>query len=109
MPSPTSRTLKVCRDRGWITGVVEKWNPHAKVRQDLWGWVDLVALDPEAPALYFIQTTSGSNHSSRVKKCLGWAWMHFLLMLPSVHAQVWSWKRVKGTWVLREEDLGADV
>ena len=46
--------------------VVEKWNPHARIRQDLFGFVDVLALrDGETIA---VQSTSWANVSARVKK-----------------------------------------
>ncbi len=44
--SPTSRSLAECRKRGWTAQVVEHWNPHAHIRQDLFGVIDIVALIP---------------------------------------------------------------
>ncbi len=53
MPKATGRkkpfssvqySLKELRKGGGIAGVVEKWNPHARVRQDLFGFIDLVAV-----------------------------------------------------------------
>ena len=42
--SPTSRTLKYLRTQGWEAGIVEKFNPYAHVRQDLFGFIDIIAL-----------------------------------------------------------------
>ena len=42
--SPTQRSLKRLRELGYTVQVVEKWNPHAKVRQDLFGFIDLLAI-----------------------------------------------------------------
>jgi hypothetical protein len=49
--SPTQRTLAECRKRGWVCQVVEKWNPHARIRQDLFGCIDIVALVPGTEAI----------------------------------------------------------
>ena len=64
--SPTARTLAYCRAQGWICGVVEKWNPHARIRQDLFGFIDIVAVGNYA--ITGIQATSTPNMSARVKK-----------------------------------------
>jgi hypothetical protein len=66
MSSPTARTLAECKKRGWTVQVVEKWNAFAKVRVDLFGFIDLVAMDGKC--IYGIQSTSGSNLSARLKK-----------------------------------------
>lgn len=44
MTSPTQRTLALLRERGYKAGVVEKWNAFAKIRQDLFGCIDIVAV-----------------------------------------------------------------
>jgi hypothetical protein len=42
--SPTQRTLKYLRELGYLVAVVEKWNPHARIRQDLYGFIDVLAV-----------------------------------------------------------------
>lgn len=66
--SPTKRTLDLCRKHGWTAAVVEKWNMHAKVRQDLFGFVDVLAMS--GVGFVGIQSTSGSNVSARLKKIM---------------------------------------
>lgn len=68
MPSPTQRSLAYCRQLGWQAQVVEKWNPHAKIRQDLFGCIDIVACDGEN--IVGIQSTSRTNVPTRVAKSL---------------------------------------
>jgi len=66
MISPTQRSLAYLRDQGWLVATVERWNPHAKVRQDLFGILDLLAVrDGETLG---VQTTSGSNVAARARK-----------------------------------------
>jgi len=64
--SPTKRTLEKCKKHGWTVAVVERWNQFAKVRQDLFGFVDVVAMSGQG--FVGIQSTSGSNVSSRIAK-----------------------------------------
>lgn len=67
--SPTTRSLKALRADGWTVAIVEKWNSHTRIRQDLFGFADLLAIKAgEVPRLY--QVTSGANTSSRVSKIL---------------------------------------
>ena len=40
--SPMQRSLKHLRDAGWTCAIVEHWNLHAKIRQDLFGFGELV-------------------------------------------------------------------
>ncbi len=65
--SPTQRSLAHLRAAGCVAAVVEKWNPHAKIRQDLFGIVDVVALSPDGVTIG-VQATSLSNVTSRVNK-----------------------------------------
>lgn len=99
--SPTQRTLKLCKAAGWTCQVTERWNPFAKVRQDLFGFIDIVALTTEG--IVAIQTTTSANMAARIAK---------IKELPE--SDVWrkaggrilvhGWKRDKlGKWVCREE------
>ena len=67
--SPTQRTLKKLRDSGDypLVAIVERWNAFAKIRQDLFGIIDLLAIDSKGNTVG-IQVTSYSNISARVKK-----------------------------------------
>lgn len=65
--SPTQRTLKKLRDDGWpLVQVVEHWNQYARIRQDLFGIIDVLAVGPKGTLA--VQTTSGSGVSSRIRK-----------------------------------------
>jgi regulator of sigma D len=66
--SPTQRSLAWLRLRGYTAQVVEKWNPHAKIRQDLFGCIDVVACFPGV--LVGVQACAGSSVSARLKKAL---------------------------------------
>jgi hypothetical protein len=117
--SPTSRSLNYCRDQELIAGVVEKWNPHARIRQDLFGFIDLIVIDDEG--IIGVQATSGSNAAARVKKILAEPrarrWLE-----ARCRIEVWAWKKKKirrgGTafrWVLEKRpvtledfDLGSE-
>ena len=66
--SPTQRTLKRMRESGdyKLVQVVEKWNPFARIRQDLWNFDILgISITGETHA---IQVTSYSNMNARIKK-----------------------------------------
>lgn len=62
--SPTQRTLAYYRNQDVTVAVTERWNPHARLRQDLFGFCDLIALDAGIVA---VQVTS-TGVSSRVEK-----------------------------------------
>ena len=54
------------KERGYKCEITERWNPFARIRQDLYGFIDVLCLgDGEVVG---VQTTSYSNMSARVKK-----------------------------------------
>jgi hypothetical protein len=64
--SPTQLSLKQLRKTCDAVQVVEKWNPHARIRQDLFGFIDIIAL--RGRETIAVQSTSWKNVSSRVSK-----------------------------------------
>lgn len=108
MTSPTQRTLAECRRRNWEAAVAEYWqtiprHPGGGVRKDLFGFIDVVALDTSEGVTLAIQATSGTNVSARVRKIReecsdqARAWL-----LCGNRIVVWGWKkyakRVDGKW-----------
>lgn len=68
--SPTERSLKDLRQRGFVAAVVERWNSFANVRQDLFGWMDIIAYHPERKITLGVQTTTRQNLVARKRKVL---------------------------------------
>lgn len=66
--TPTSRSLKYLKELGYTCQVVEKFLPFAKVRVDLFGGIDIVAIKEGIPGILGIQATSTGNINARVKK-----------------------------------------
>src|SRR6185503_5720272 len=66
MASPTQRSLAKWREAGAIAQVVERWNPHAKVRQDLFGCIDIIVV--EKYLTIGVQSTTAANSAARVDK-----------------------------------------
>lgn len=64
--TPTQRTLKHLRDAGYTAAVVEHWNPHARIRQDLFGIIDVIGVGEGGTVA--VQATSRSNVAARVTK-----------------------------------------
>ena len=101
--SPTQRSKAYLENAGYLVAIVEKWNPHARIRQDLWGFVDLLAIK-EGETLG-VQTTSRSNMSARARKIAehenvgpvrkaGW------------RLEVHGWaKDTKGRWSVKVQDV----
>lgn len=65
--SPTQRTRDYLKRAGITSAITERWNSFARVRQDLFGFADLVALIP-GRGIVAIQVTSGTNVAARVAK-----------------------------------------
>ncbi len=104
--SPTARSLAHLKELGYQAKVVEKWNPFAKIRQDLFG-VDLLALKPDE--VLVIQATTGSNHAARRTK-LEEAGFIALWNGAGVTLEIWSWAQQgprgkRKPWQVRRERL----
>ena len=66
--SPTARTLDYLRDLGYTVGVVERHNAFSGKKNDLFGFIDLIAIrDGETIG---VQATSTGNINARFKKIL---------------------------------------
>lgn len=111
--SPTQRTIAALKKAGYITAITEHWNMYARIRQDMFGFCDILALAPHSalpPHIFAVQCTSGSNHSARVNKIIAepraLAWI-----IAGGRIQVWSWKKMglRGKakhWTPRIEEIG---
>lgn len=58
--------MKFLREKGYFVAKTEHWNSFARIRQDLFGIVDVLAVKPGETLA--VQATSASNVSSRVTK-----------------------------------------
>ena len=118
--SPAARSLKLLRDEGFICAIVEKWNSFAGppdkrcptcgknqigVRQDLFGFADIIAVHPQLRVTVAVQTTSGSGMSARRHKlnatgevlvCMAAGW--------KIELHAWS-KRANGRYEINREKL----
>ena len=109
--TPTARSLKHLRSLGWTAAIVERWNPYAKVRQDLFGIIDIVALRPRI--CLGVQTTIGAHHADRIAKAMAEPRL-LPWLLAGCRFQVWSWAQrgprgKRKLWTLRIEEIVADV
>lgn len=82
--------------------IVERWNPHARIRQDLWGWCDLLAI--RKGEVLAVQVTA-SAVATRIKKI-----QESETIGPvrdaGIRVVVHGWrKNSKGRYVLRVEDI----
>lgn len=105
MSTPTQRSLKNLRDREFEVEVVEHWNPFARIRKDLFGFIDLLAIHKVTFQTIGVQTTSYTNIGARKKKILE------SKFFPIVKAAGWKiivqgWrKNTKKRWEVKEIEL----
>ena len=102
MLSPTQRSLKYLRDQGYSVWIVEHWNSFARIRQDLFGCIDLLAIG-NGDSLA-IQTTTASNMSARKHKIL--ENQYYPEMVQSnwkVHLH--GWVKVGNRWEVKVVEL----
>ncbi len=101
--SPTQLSLKKLREEGYTVAVVEHWTAFAKIRQDLFGFIDLLAL--KGKEVLAVQTTTTTNMNARIKKIanhenigavrdVGW----------TVHVHAWS-QDDKRKWHCKVKDV----
>ncbi len=108
MSSPTQRSLKELRRLGFVAAVAERWNPHARRRIDLFGFIDLVGIKPACPVIA-IQACAASGQSARVKKIkaepLAKVWLE-----TGSKIYVWAWGKrgprgKRKTWQVSETEI----
>lgn len=91
--SPTQRSLAVLRKAGWTCAVVEHWIPTIKIRRDLFGFADVLAIHPQVPDTLAIQVTSSSNLAARLKKILAEPRAFVWLASPHRRIELWGWAK----------------
>jgi hypothetical protein len=106
--SPTQRSLKLLRDEGWTVAITERWNQFARIKQDLFGFIDLLAIKGDVTMA--VQTTSGSNVSARINKIRALQAAAIWLESPTRTIVVHGWRKAgprgkRKTWQCRKEDL----
>ena len=93
--SYTQMTLRECRDRGYIVAKAEKFNAYAGPfgrREDLFGFIDIIALDPKQGILG-IQSTGPNGHSQHRKAMLeNTSVLEWLRCGGRV--ELWSWRKL---------------
>jgi len=84
--TPTQLSLRFLRDDGWLVDVCERWvpAPGGRVRRDLFGMIDLVAV--RGAETMGVQTTSHSNALARLNKMQD---DEHAVALEALHAAGW--------------------
>lgn len=89
------RTRKKLKEQGLKSAITEHWIPRAKCRRDLFGIIDLIALDSKRGVLGIQvcgQDFSVHHHkflTERRAACIDW------LNTPGAHLEIWSWRPLK--------------
>ena len=100
--SPTTRTLARLRELGYVATITERWNAHARIRQDLFGFIDVLALrDGEVLG---VQACAGASASARVKKIIEHENLN-AVRKSGIRIEVWAWRKLKAGWDCRVIDL----
>ena len=103
MSSPTQRSLKYMREKGHLCWITEHWNSFARIRQDLFGFIDVLCLGENE--IIGVQTTSYSNISARVKKIQEHENVA-AVRKAGIKIVVHGWKKDKsGKWIVKEVDI----
>jgi hypothetical protein len=106
MSESVQRTMRHLRGQGCICAVVEKWNAFAGPvkpdgtrigqRNDLFGIVDVLVLDPQRGfvGVQCCARTGYSNHFRKLTEdcsqaCIDW------LTTPGGKLEIWAWGKVK--------------
>jgi len=81
-----------------VCGIVEKFNPHVGphgIRQDLFGCLDIIALDPKRGVLGI--QACGQSFSAHKDKLLGERYQEVTewLSTPGTLLELWGWRKVK--------------
>jgi len=96
--SPTQRTLRYLREQGRICGIVERFNQYAGPfgqRSDLFGFIDIITLDPEK-GIVGVQCTGQHGHADHRKKILEDCTEYAIAWLKSGGViELISWRKVK--------------
>ena len=98
--SPLQRSKKLLEEEGFTVAIVERWNPFAKVRQDLFGIIDLLAVGNNVTV--GVQVTTLGHRTSHREKIL--ASPHLANLKQSgwqIHLH--SWRELVDGWKVDRE------
>ena len=122
--TPTQRSLKRLRDRGYTAEVVERFvrtehkGAQGKVkaggfRKDLFGFCDIIAVHPLVAGTTYIQTTDGSSLSKRITKAFAEKGEAVRAVLRAGNRVAFhGWRQLQSGWdcrVFRAELQGNDL
>src|SRR5262249_38951668 len=88
--TPTARSLQYLRKLGYLAYVVEKWNPHARIRQDFGGFADVLAFGVDAVGVLAVQCTSTDHAANRFAKVIAVPAVRTWLRAGNA-VEIWGW------------------
>ncbi len=100
--SPTKLSLALLRADGWECAIVEHWNAYARVRVDLFGFIDILCL--RGTETLAVQATSDDNLSKRVAK-IGDSPLVGIVRKAGWRIVAHGWRKKGARWQVREIDL----
>lgn len=86
--TPSERSMRLLRSEGYLVAKAERWNPFGGPRkmmrspcgcmvekaigitQDLYGWIDVLAIRANQRGVLAVQSTSSSNLAARIAKAM---------------------------------------
>lgn len=106
--SPTQRSLKLLRATYPLVQVVERWNQYARIRQDLFGFVDILAVCNNT--VVAVQTTTASNLAARRNKILASESARLWLESPTRRILLHGWHKTgphggRKTWTCKTVEI----
>ena len=114
-PKYTQFTLKRLKNTGYLAAITEHFNVHVRragggfgIRQDLFGFIDILALRGTEPVLA-VQSTSAKQMSPHLKKIRedrrenAVAWLK-----AGGRIELWGWKKLKNRWTPKIREITLD-
>lgn len=95
-------TRKRLEEQGYLVENVEKFNFITKRKNDLWGFIDFLAINRDD--VLAVQVTSKSNMSSRRKKITEHPNVGMVRM-AGIRIELWGFYKEKNRWQVKIENL----
>ena len=102
--SPMQRSLNKLREDGYRPAIVEYRVPFKPITKDLWGVVDILAINEQETLA--IQCTTSSNMAARVTKARESVdLVTWLQQTPMHRFEVWGWLKRANRWCVRRLEV----
>jgi hypothetical protein len=109
MASPTTLSLAALRRSGFVADVCERFIAQAGVRRDLFGCIDIIAIDRRQPGILAVQCTTLDHVAGRLAKARSKPELTAWLKAGGRFA-VWGWFKRNGRWQVKQVEVrGEDL